>query len=101
MTATTLLTLIRPPSATVPGLCAIENERKSAVYEFVLFPVARDMGAMGIELRRMGADEPYHLLLAEDGTAVCDCRGYVAESHCKHSDVAAELVCGSVGELVR
>lgn len=90
MTSTPIPLTILQPAGDAPGLLRMLVDGRNVSYEYALFPV--EFGAMGIGIRRLPNGELHHVLLNGDGSAECDCRGFVRHGHCRHSEVAADLV---------
>jgi hypothetical protein len=74
------------PSDVNPFFVLTVTERKSArtVIRDTYFvrELQSDLGR-AFEVRKAGAAEPYHVLLAEDDRR-CECKGFLAHGHCRH-----------------
>ncbi len=53
-----------------------------------------DLGGRGFEVEKDSDSEPalYHVHLAAEGDARCDCLGCLRWGHCKHCDTVRQLV---------
>lgn len=91
--------IIQLPANGSKGLVRVTIDGKSADYSYDVLRVDAEFGECAVELKKLDPETfpPYHVLLAADGSASCDCMGFLrwsdrAGKDCKHCALARPLV---------
>ena len=81
------------PTIQEPGIVRITIDGKGSNYAFDILRGDVEQGGCCLELRKSESQPPYHVEIARDGSSRCDCFGSLRWGHCKHTAIAAPLLC--------
>ncbi len=79
------LRIIQRPTTVESGIVRLTIDGKRTDYHFDVLHVDPEMGACAVEWGKGPNDQPYHVLVARDGSTSCDCKGGSYRGKCKHA----------------
>jgi hypothetical protein len=74
--------LEQAPAADGIGILSITQRKKSQYYIFREIPC--EIGGRGFIVQRLGQEIEYHVRIGATEECSCECRGFLAHSHCRH-----------------
>jgi hypothetical protein len=80
------------PTAAAAGRLRVTIDGAPAIYAFDLLR-GEVPGGCCLSLHKLGERDAYHVAIAPDGSASCDCFGALRWGKCKHKELAPVLVC--------
>jgi hypothetical protein len=86
------------PTAGEPGRVRVTIDGTPTIYAFDLLR-GEVPGGCCLSLHKLGERDAYHVTIAPDGSASCDCFGALRWGRCKHKELAPVLVCQVAAKL--
>jgi hypothetical protein len=81
--------LVHSPATDGIGVFSVTVRKVTLFYAYREIPC--EIGGRGFVLLRLDRDEVYHVRIGETEDCSCECRGFLAHSHCKHIEGLLEL----------
>ena len=75
----------------IPSSLALTTGKLTVTYTVIVYAISPECGQYGVEFEKSDG-ESYDVLVPHSGKPVCECMGYLAHDHCKHSACVSKLI---------